>query len=427
MDDLMIIAYIQLEIRGTQPSSLYADIWSCGNSTAMYHIALVSIIISAIGLMATLVVLWLRYQRRHLARSPTEQVAFWFARFIFFITIISGAIETYYMLKSVLHALCWPSAFVAALQYTTNIIIACPPPNLTERQMHIRRRNLHRLMWTGIVTTCVSTITAAVFTGKFRDDQHYDAEIIATQIYLVIYSVGLFTITAVVWRFGIKIQRLVRQRAAIAEQFNSRERVSMTGGIAQRLSSTANNQSVKLEVSLQGSAARMYIINQCLFWGSIVLGVVLAAYAVITRQVFENAVLYATIGFIINVGGMSSVVMTEVYLAVGLYRKDKRPYADRTSQQKLAKPTGMTPTCSIELPALEYPNWTTDHADYIVNGSFGLQDEVATGPDTTVVPSAEITGTSLPTLESLSGPVDVPTIQMTPRPIHVTFINRMDE
>lgn len=98
---------------------------------------------------------------------------------------------------------------------------------------------------------------AAFFAGKFREDKHYDAEIIMAQVFLVTYTICLYIIAVVVWRFGVRIQKLVRQRATIADQFKSRERINMTDSIVQRLPYDTNRQPSKSEASLHSSAERV--------------------------------------------------------------------------------------------------------------------------------------------------------------------------
>ncbi|RKP24875.1 hypothetical protein SYNPS1DRAFT_23084 [Syncephalis pseudoplumigaleata] len=240
-------------------------------------------------------------------------------------------------------------------------------------------------MWTGAAVISAITVVVAALTGQFRQDGRYVEEVAMMQLFLACYALFLLCLVVVVWRFGIKIQRLVHQRATIAEQFNSQALSGPLGNAATLASPcTSEEAAPKSDASLYSSAERMYIVNQSFLWMSLLIAMTLIVYAVAVRNIYQNAILVVIVSFIVNVGGLAIVVAIE----------------------KLAKSTFASTSCSIELPALDYPNWPAEHTHYIADGTLGRHAEPGVAPASAAAPLS--------------------TAQMMPRPAHVTFTNRTD-
>ncbi|KAI9595863.1 hypothetical protein BDF19DRAFT_49846 [Syncephalis fuscata] len=152
---------------------------------------------------------------------------------------------------------------MAVYEYIGGVLAASPPPNLTQHQILVRNRRLRRFLSIGIAIAIIISIAVALLTGKFRSTGNYDFEIIMMQIFLLDYTVCLLIMIGIVWYFGVKIQRLVRQRATILEQFSEQDRSSNLPPV--RYQYSMNRDTANAKASLNSSAERMYFINYCFF------------------------------------------------------------------------------------------------------------------------------------------------------------------
>ncbi|RKP07604.1 hypothetical protein THASP1DRAFT_30585 [Thamnocephalis sphaerospora] len=319
---------------------IYTNISTCAQSTTMFAIALVTLI------------------NLHL---------------IFWIVVLSEALEEQYAFLSFLSNLGWIFVFIAAFDYAACITIAYPPVHMNVGQIKRRTRNVRWAARGAIAFISVETSVLALLSGVLRQKGNRTAEVAMLQTVVFTYAVFALAVAVVVWRFGSRLYRLAEQRASIVSQLGIHETCVVTPV-------SRSSRSAMMEVQLRDvkrlrlTSGRIRSLNRFIVPVGICFGIALLVYGSMAHVAYTSPIFGVIAGALVNGGGTLAFTCVQIMLTISFFRQWKRE-KERVVQPKHdgGEAYDAIESDAYAIPPLQDPCWHSPDAAYINNSAVSRQ------------------------------------------------------
>ncbi|KAI8048015.1 hypothetical protein BDF22DRAFT_351132 [Syncephalis plumigaleata] len=353
---------------------IYSDISTCSYPTGMFVVALTTASIAGIGCIIVGMFISIRLQRRHKPMMVAEQVALFFAihiveRFCYWVLIITSVLKEYYIVIYLLSNMGWLPLIFATFTYLYNIIVACPQPNTSAIDLHARSRRISYILKGVAVFILFLCLAISLTAGILRDREEHLHEMIVMQAMLCVFGATLISVAAAVWHFGLRLQKLARQRTNVLNQFGDNERRGNTA--SQQRYRQGSSPSIDHGILFHNSHARLRSLNQFLIPIGIIYGIALMVAGSFGTKYYEQQQFSVPISAIVNSGNILAIVIAELWLTISFYRQYKqecmrssRTLEDTSTHTEHAS----VPLTSIDALELDYSHLLPLNAVARLNG-----------------------------------------------------------
>ncbi|KAI9595862.1 hypothetical protein BDF19DRAFT_413323 [Syncephalis fuscata] len=355
---------------------IYSDIYSCKYHEGMRIVAIITASLAGLGSISVGVYAWIRFKRRHIPIGATEQVAVFLGvhileRLCFWALTLSEILRGQYVLTALLSNMGWVPLIFASFAYLYNVtcacvcnilinrlinsVVACPLPNLSCAQSQARTRRVRIIIISSAVLLFLSCFAISVAAGIYRNKHKHIVEMKIMGGMLYLYGFTLLAVSLAMWRYGFRLQKLVKQRTNVLNQFGDNER--RIASAAQQRHLNGINQPPDNSIAFRSSHERLRSVNRFLIPIGIIFGLALLLAGIFGRRYYEKQEYSVVISILVNAMCIFFVVLIESYLTISFFREYTQENRDRAKlvpEAACSTESAASPLTSMDALELDY-------------------------------------------------------------------------